>query len=217
MPGLLALVLLIAGLAPGEAPEYAPAGEEAYSLDLEVDGYRNGYMPSDRLMTINGCTLERDAAYTFSLMYEAAEKDGIRLRPGSCYRSFHVQQRAYERRCPMTDVPVYGDSPVSGGKVQTGTKKVRVCSGPPTAPGGRSNHGWGRAIDFSDGRGAISCRDDEFRWLQQNAHRWGWVHPRWAHCGSEMEEAWHWEYAGVTAPVLVGYVNLDPTLIRSVE
>jgi hypothetical protein len=217
MPGLLALVLLIAGLAPGEAPEYAPAGEEAYTLDLEVDGYRNGYMPSDRLMTINGCTLERDAAYTFSLMYEAAEKDGIRLRAESCYRTYSQQDRAYNRRCPWEDVPIYGDNGVSGGKVQTGTKQVRVCTGPPTARAGKSNHGWGRAIDFTDGRGVLTCYDEEFQWLKLNAHRWGWVHPDWAHCGSVMEEAWHWEYAGVTAPVLVGYVNLDPALIRSVE
>jgi len=217
MPLVLAITMLFTGLAAAETPEYAPAGDEAYTLDLELDGYKNGFMDSDRLMTIDGCTLERDAAYTFSLMYEAADKDGIRLRPESCYRNYHVQDRAYNRRCPITDIPVFEQSEVSGGQVQVGTRKGRVCSGPPTAPGGKSNHGWGRAIDFGDGRGLLTCYDEEFQWLQLNAHRFGWVHPPWARCGAPLEEAWHWEFAGVTAPVLVGYVNLDPSLLRAVE
>lgn len=217
MSVILSLALAFAGLASVETPEFAPAGDEAYTLDLEIDGYRNGYMSSDRLMTINGCTLERDAAYTFALMYEEAAKDGISLRTEDCYRSYSTQARAYERRCPVTDVPVFAETEVSGGMVQTGTKSVRVCSGPPTAQAGKSNHGWGRAIDFRDSRGVLTCYDPEFQWLQLNAHRFGWVHPPWARCGSSMQEAWHWEFAGVTAPVLVGYVNLDPTLIRTVE
>lgn len=218
MPVVIAVALLFASLGPGgEIPEYAPAGDEAYTLDLELDGFRNGYMDSDRLMTVNGCTLERDAAYTFALMYEAAETDGMRLRPGSCYRTYNQQDNAYNRRCPFTDVPVFAETQVSGGMVQTGTKSVRVCSGPPTAQAGKSNHGWGRAIDFTDGRGTLTCYDEEFHWLKLNAHRFGWVHPPWARCGMDTEEAWHWEFAGVTAPVLVGYVNLDPILLRAVE
>lgn len=217
MHSLFALVLLFAGLAPGEAPEYAPAGDQAYTIDLEVDGYRNGYMDSDRLMTVNRCTLERDAAYTYSLMMAGAEEDGVSLRPESCYRTYGQQDAAFNRRCPITEVPVYAESEVSGGKVQTGSKMERVCTGPPTARAGQSNHGWGRAVDFGDRSGVLTCYDDEFLWLQRNAHRFGWVHPPWARCGMETEEAWHWEFAGVTAPVLVGYVNLDPTLLRAVE
>lgn len=218
MPNLLALVLVIAGLAPGELPEYAPAGDEAYTVDLQLDGYRNGYMDSDRLMTVNGCTLERDAAYTYSLMVAAAEEeDGIYLRPASCYRTYSQQRSAYDRACPVTEVPIYEQSEVSGGKVQTGTKQQRVCSGAPVARAGRSNHGWGRAVDFSDGSGILSCNDAEFYWLQENAHRFGWVHPEWAHCGKVTEEAWHWEFAGVTAPILVGYVNIDPNLLRALQ
>lgn len=217
MSVFLSIALLFTGLAAGDVPDYAPAGDEAYTLDLELDGYRNGFMDADRLMTVNGCTLERDAAYTFSLMYEAAKIDGVRLEAESCYRSFYIQDAAYERRCPITDVPVYAESEVSGGKVQTGTRKVRVCSGPPTAPGGKSNHGWGRAVDFGDGRRILTCYDAEFEWLQLNAHRFGWVHPPWARCGMSTEEAWHWEFAGVTTPVLVDYASLDPALLDTVE
>lgn len=217
MPNIVALILLVAGLAPGQLPEYEPAGDQAYTIDLELDGFVNGHMDPQRLMTVNGCTLERDAAYMFSLMVEAAEEDGISLRAESCYRSYYQQDRAYNRRCPYETRAVYSDNGVSGGKVQVGTRQVRVCTGPPTAPAGKSNHGWGRAVDFRDSRGALDCYDRELHWLKVNAYRFGWVHPAWAHCGRDTQEPWHWEYAGVTDPILVKPVTIDPGLIATAE
>ena len=216
MPKLVALFLVFAGLAPGQVPEYAPAGTEAYTLDLELDGYVNGKMDPDRLMTVRGCQLERDAAYTYSLMLEAAEDDGIYLRVEDCYRSYWRQDAAYNRRCPITTVPVFSDG-ASGGRVEIGTKQMRVCTGPPIARAGESNHGWGRAVDFKDSRNTLTCYDREFSWLRANAHRFGWVHPEWAHCGQRTTEAWHWEFAGVTDPTLVDYVRIDPSLIATAE
>jgi hypothetical protein len=112
---------------------------------------------------------------------------------------------------------VYDDNGVSGAKVQVGTRVMRVCTGPPTARAGESNHGWGRAIDFEDRYNTLTCYDREFDWLNLNAHRFGWVHPDWARCGQPTEEAWHWEYAGVTDPTLVDYVTVDPALVATVE
>ncbi|HET8738552.1 MAG TPA: M15 family metallopeptidase [Acidimicrobiia bacterium] len=218
MPIVFALlVALTAGLAPGEEPEYAPAGTEAYTLDLKVDGYVNGKMGADRLMTLGGCTLERDAAYLFALMIDAAETDGIDLDYEDCYRSYKEQASAYERRCPVVETPVYGIDPATGLRVQTGVKKARECSGPPVAPAGRSNHGWGRAVDFSNGSRVLSCYDEEFHWLKMNAHRFGWVHPDWAQCGKATQEPWHWEWAGVTDPTLVQFVTIDPYLVPTLE
>lgn len=218
MPTVFALlVILIAGLGPGEQPEYLPAGDEAYTLDLEVDGYINGKMDPDRLMTIRGCTLERDAAYLYALMLEAADEDGIDLRYEDCYRTYNSQARAYERRCPLTEVPIYGVDTATGQMVETGSRRERVCAGPPLAPAGKSNHGWGRAVDFRDRYGVLTCYDTEFHWLMNNAYRFGWVHPPWARCGLETQEPWHWEYAGVTDPSLVEYVTIDPTLVLTLE
>ena len=43
---ILALILTIStALAPTPSAEYVPANDEAYTLDLEVDGYVNGSMP----------------------------------------------------------------------------------------------------------------------------------------------------------------------------
>jgi len=218
MPKVIALlVVLIAGLGPGESPEYVPAGTEAYSVDLELDGYRNGRMDLDRMMTVNGCTLERDAAYLYSKMIDAANQDGIDLRHEDCYRSYTDQARAYERRCPVIENALFTSDPETGAQVQTGVKKERECSGPPVAPAGASNHGWGRAVDFADRNGVLGCYDDEFHWLRNNAHRFGWVHPAWARCGLETQEPWHWEFAGVTDPTLVEYVRIDPSLIPALE
>lgn len=218
MPKILALmVVLIASLGPGEEPEYAPAGTEAYSLDLEVDGYVNGRMDPDRLLTVRGCVLERDAAYLFSLMLDAANEDGIELGFKDCYRSYNQQKSAYERRCPVVETAIFSVDPGTGEKTQTGVKRARECSGPPVAPAGASNHGWGRAVDFGDRSGVLTCYDEEFDWLRNNAHRFGWVHPGWAHCGRETQEPWHWEFAGVTDPILVPYVTIDPDLVPALE
>ncbi|MCI0677575.1 MAG: M15 family metallopeptidase [Actinobacteria bacterium] len=217
MPIVFAVVLTLANVAASGLPRYQPAGEEAYTLDLELDGYVNGAMEPARMMTVSGCTLERDAAYTYSLMVEAAAIDGIRLRHESCYRSYSQQARAYDRRCPITDVPIYRTDETTGDRVQDGTRKMRVCSGPLTAPPGESNHGWGRAVDFRDSRNVLTCYDNEFHWLKLNAARFGWVHPPWAHCGMPNAEPWHWEYAGVIDASLIQFTPPNPTVLATAE
>ncbi len=199
---LSALVVFIAVAPLPAVADYVPAGFAAYTEDLDQAGYVNGRMDKDRMMTTRGCLLERDAAYTFSMMMEAADRDGVRIGFEDCYRTFRTQKNAWERRCPYTDVAVRLVDPDTGA-VASGFRTYRVCTGPPTARAGESNHGWGRAIDFTDGRGVLTCRDRAFRWLQANAFKYGWVHPPWAQCGMRTEEAWHWEWAGVVDENLV--------------
>lgn len=217
MPIFALIFALTTAVAALPTPEYVPANDEAYTLDLEVDGYVNGAMASDRLMSLEGCTLERDAAYMYALLMEAAERDGVRLSYEDCYRSYSSQAASYNSRCPVVETPVFGVDPLTGTTVQTGTSSARVCSGPPTARPGYSNHGWGRAVDFTDGSGVLGCSDETFRWMQGNAYRFGWVHPEWAECGKSTQEPWHWEYAGVTDPKLVGYSQLDPDLLKLIQ
>jgi hypothetical protein len=217
MPILALIFTISTALAPLPTPEYVPANDEAYTLDLEVDGYRNGSMPDDRMMSFGGCTLERDAAYMYALLMEAAEEDGVSLSYEDCYRSYSSQAAAYNSRCPVIETPTFGVDPLTGASVQTGVSSGRACSGPPTARPGHSNHGWGRAVDFTDGYGVLGCSDATFRWMQGNAHRFGWVHPDWAHCGMSTQEPWHWEFAGVTDSILPGYGQLDPKLLDVVQ
>lgn len=224
MPKLALILSLISIFPAASATETAPiidyvaAGEKAYATDLELDGYINGKMDKDRLMTFRGCTLERDAAYMYALMWSAADSDGVTLRTIDCYRTYNKQDAAYNRRCPYTSVAKYDIDPVTGEKWKTGTRSVRICSGPPTARAGESNHGWGRAIDFGNRRGStLDCRSEEFRWLQANSKRFGWVHPRWAWCDRDSLEPWHFEYAGVTDPTLVSYGDISEHLVGIIE
>jgi D-alanyl-D-alanine dipeptidase len=185
-----------APLAPGSG--YQPLGSETYSQDLVEAGYRNGRMPDLRMISVGNCLLERDGAYSLALMIEAADQDDIDLVPGDCYRTYGAQQAARERRCPEVVKDLWATDATTGEMIYLGTVTVRECTGPPIAVAGASNHGWGRAIDFTrNGRASLDCNDAAFRWLLDNGSRFGWVHPTWAGCGLVSAEPWHWEWAGV--------------------
>jgi hypothetical protein len=178
--------------------EYQPLQGEALVSDLSQRGYRNGNMPDVRLMEVESCLLERDAAYTLALLLEEARGEGIYLYAQECYRSLGAQTSAYERRCPIVEEEITEKDPETGEEKVVEVKKNRSCSGPPIARPGQSNHGWGRAVDFGNGQRVLSCSDTAFAWLQENGGRYGWVHPDWARCGRSSQEAWHWEWGGVT-------------------
>lgn len=223
MPKLVALLMVVAastsgvGAAP-DRPLYAPAGTEALSADLVLDGYVNGHMEVGRLMTVRGCTLERDAAYLYSLMMEAAARDGVRLGFTDCYRSYEEQKAAYNKGCPPIDIPRYRIDAETGQWVQDGVRRMRTCDNGPIAAPGRSNHGWGRAVDFTAAsRGKLTCYDSEYDWLRLHAHEYGWVHPDWAECGEPGQEPWHWEFAGVTEPNIVPYTRTPGDLYDLAE
>lgn len=55
---------------------------------------------------------------------------------------------------------------------------------------GTSRHGLGDAVDL--GCGIQIYGSTQFRWMKQNAPKFGWVHPYWAE--HQPFEPWHWEY-----------------------
>ena len=181
-----------------------PVSQEAYSWDLIDRGLKNGRLPASVLMSVGSCVLERDAAYTMSQMIEAAAADGIRLSPAWCYRDIAQQRSTYDANCPLvepeeavvdpvTGIPVVDDS---GEPVVVVGEPQRECS-LPTATPSRSNHGWGRAADFEVRGRSMGCGDAAFRWLQEHAADFGWIHPDWAQCNRPTREPWHWEYGGL--------------------
>jgi hypothetical protein len=73
-------------------------------------------------------------------------------------------------------------------------------------PVGTSNHGWGKAADFSDAGRSMTFSSPGYRYLKAAAGRFGWNHPGWAEPGgSACPEAWHWEWVGDG-----GTMNADP-------
>lgn len=202
---VLAAILAFAAPAAPAEEELAPLSDQAYSEDLEEAGFRNGRMPDHRLIEVAGCLLERDAAYTLSLMMEAAAEDGITLEPTWCYRTLSQQRQTYDRNCPVETVEVPLLDPSTGeqlvdedGEPMVREERRRECTVPTASPS-TSNHGWGRAIDFTHWGRPLSCGDADFRWLQEHAAEFGWVHPAWAGCNRQTAEPWHWEWAGLGA------------------
>lgn len=75
--------------------------------------------------------------------------------------------------------------------------QLRVSRGSFAAPAGRSDHGWGLAIDFCPNTytGAAGA------WLKQNGPKFGWENPPWAQAGGGGPfEPWQWDWmAGLKA------------------
>ncbi len=56
---------------------------------------------------------------------------------------------------------------------------------------GKSNHGWGLAIDLC----GTDTSGETWAWIQENGAVYGWENPAWALAsGSGPFEPWHWEY-----------------------
>jgi len=75
---------------------------------------------------------------------------------------------------------------------------LKATKGVYAATPGTSNHGWGQAIDF--GSRVNVEGSEEYRWMLDNAPRFGWTHPLWARDGNPLngqQEPWHWEAVAV--------------------
>lgn len=80
----------------------------------------------------------------------------------------------------------------------SGQREVAVERPGYAATPGRSQHGWGLAVDFC---GGVASGGGAYGWLTAYADEFGWGHPVWAQRGgSGPYEPWHWEYfAGQSA------------------
>ncbi|MBT0995444.1 D-alanyl-D-alanine carboxypeptidase family protein [Cellulomonas sp. DKR-3] len=80
---------------------------------------------------------------------------------------------------------------VSGYRTLAVQYTLKAQKGGLAATPGKSNHGWGLAVDL--------CSDmtsgDRWEWLNENAGIYGFENPAWAkEGGSGPYERWHWEY-----------------------
>lgn len=134
-----------------------------------ADGsYVNGFLPPEMLCplaTAPGQQLARQAAESFERMSQA-----YRLTTGSflcvtdSYRTYEAQVQVFAQKPSLAATP------------------------------GRSQHGWGLAVDFCGGIERAGTPASQ--WMQSNAAAFGWVHPAWAEPGGSRPEPWHWEFVG---------------------
>ncbi|MBC7373611.1 MAG: D-alanyl-D-alanine carboxypeptidase family protein, partial [Frankiales bacterium] len=132
----------------------------------------NGFLFPDTLCPLveaPGHRLRTDAARSFDLMSGARRAaTGAPLCVTDSYRSYAEQVDVFRRKPSLAATP------------------------------GRSQHGWGLAVDFCGGVQAFGT--PAHAWMQANAGRFGWFHPSWAQPDGSRPEPWHWEYAGAALP-----------------
>jgi hypothetical protein len=169
-----------------------PTGKQAYRPPPGYENYQNGRIPLSALKgverspnaksyyTFNGepnwFLLHPEAADKYLQLRAAAQAAGIRFTLSSAYRNADHQ------------------SELSG-------------SGRAAAPGS-SPHGWGGAIDISElyravngstGAGinkSVRQTNPLYRWMRENAPKFGWYNPCRLADGISKDEVWHWEYWG---------------------
>lgn len=137
-------------------------------------GYENGYIPASAMTPVPWNTarlLRSDAtAALVDLNARFAQRFGYNLPLADAYRDFANQVNASWDHCGHPN----------------------GCSSAATP--GKSNHGWGLAIDVRIGR--YDWNHPIYLWLKSNAGDFGWFHPAWAEPTGTGKEAWHWEFNG---------------------
>jgi len=125
----------------------------------------NGFLPPGALcaLSVPGHALAFRAAPAFEAMSAAyAQRFGSPLCVTDSYRDYAGQLDVFRRKPALAATP------------------------------GRSQHGWGLAVDLCGG--VESFGTGAHRWMRANAGRFGWVLPDWARPGGSKPEPWHWEY-----------------------
>ena len=134
------------------------AGGGAGFNPAESAGGENGRLNTSQLTRIPGGMLQAAAAQPYMSMVKAASEENISWGISDSYRDYPTQ-------------------------VRLAREKGLYSQGGLAATPGRSNHGWGTALDLN-----FKQNPKANVWLQQNAGRFGFkTIPR---------EPWHWEYKG---------------------
>lgn len=163
--------------------------KEENNIAILVNKYNSlnkNYIPED-LETINKKyqwlgrknQLRKDARIAFEKMCEDAIKDNIYIYAGSGYRSYDKQNTIY-RNYINTD----------------GFANAETYSARP----GYSEHQTGLAMDITTKTDFIAENDEEFAWLTNNAHKYGFIlrYPKNKdNITGYMYEEWHYRYLGV--------------------
>ena len=139
-----------------------------------------------RYATRGGTYLRREAAEAFRRMAEAARRDGIILQVVSGTRNYAYQVDIWNRKYQSFD-----------GSRERRVEKVLLYSSMP----GTSRHHWGTDVDINTVEPEYFDSSEGgrvYRWLQANAHQYGFYQPYTSNDEDRpegyKEEKWHWSY-----------------------
>lgn len=145
--------------------------------------------------------LRKDTYQAFIKMYEAAQKDGIKLTIISATRNFEAQKGIWEAK--WTGARLVEDEDISQtipDPRQRALKILEYSSMP-----GSSRHHWGTDIDLnnlSDSHFQSGEGKKVYTWLRANAAQYGFCQP-YSPKGADRpagynEEKWHWSYLPIS-------------------
>jgi hypothetical protein len=160
------------GAGGGGAGAFIGAGAGAFAgagcQPASPYGEANGFLSPAGLCPLTaggGHRLRTDASRAFEALSRARQAaTGAPLCVTDSYRSYPAQVDVFKSKPGLAATP------------------------------GRSQHGWGLAVDLCGG--VQTFGSEAHVWMQLNAPRYGWIHPGWARAGGSRPEAWHWEYVG---------------------
>jgi hypothetical protein len=141
--------------------------------------YAGGSLPSIGNITVSGggdlhgIVVASSLRGNLARLLAAAKRDGIYLSGGG-YRSSSSQISLRRAHCGSSSFAIY-------------QMRSSQCH-PPTARPGASQHERGLAIDFTQGRGALTRGSSGYAWLRANAGRYG--------LKNLPSEPWHWSVNG---------------------
>jgi hypothetical protein len=164
---------------------------------LEGVKYKNGEVPDDKLRFINNwqtykgaigsdrgrIRLYTKASLALDQLLAAAEAQSIKFKINSAYRTYSDQVAVFNTNC--------SNGPFNGASCVAKPKKG-LAANP-----GRSNHGFGLAVDFSTPGDLkkLTTSTNQYKWLLANAAKYGFKRLPWGNRPEgENWEAWHWEY-----------------------
>lgn len=178
---------------PAEAPVAAEKPKKAskypykkLTVPAALQGVENGKLSGKLLASVKcGGQMYADAATAFNAMYDQATMSGIKLRNIGDYRSFEAQLGLFKQRYATDDL---GRKPTVTRTYEGKTWYLRPGMAPCSTPG-KSNHGYGLAIDLD------VTAQKVLDWLCANAPAYGFYLQSDDPSSPEFE-AWHWQYAG---------------------
>ena len=177
----------------------SPATKGVLALPQLTESAQTGYV-NKQSKPITCCAvgpflLEKNTAYDYILMSNAASKDEISLKIRSGFRTMEEQTRLYnERKNPAVS-------------------KVKGVAAFP----GTSNHQSGIAIDIdvkmTKADYIAGIRSAEYLWLERYGAEFGFDHKE----GAAVNEPWHWTHLPTTIVGAAAYASSTGTSVVAVD
>lgn len=161
-----------------------------------VQKFGNGRLPDNLLKDVDcGGRMFIRAADDFNAMYAAAKAAGFTLKNIGDYRPYEAQKALFEQRYSKKDE---GRKPTVTRVLDGVTYFLRKGMSPCSTPG-KSNHGYGLAIDLGESTkaGTVSLAGKALKWMCENAPTYNF-YMQTSDPKSPEFEAWHWQWCKPT-------------------